>query len=438
MIPLEKFQELFPPRLLDTLAVKLAVNAPNQVRLPGQAVFLCLLNTVVNNPVVTQRLLEETYTRLFDAHADHSSFGKRLAVLSPEYFQHLFLHLERRLEPFLPPTGLIRRVRRVDATTVTASAKWLHFGLLQRANQRAKNQTAKRHVKAVIELSAAGLPHLLRVCREQAEANDNPALGESMVATTTPGDLWVFDGGCKDRDRLLTLHRRESYWLTPHGGQRLRVLAEEGKVWEAAATPGEPATVRAELAAAAQARPKDPAPYRLLRVEQAVFENADDARHPTWQAKWATMPLLVFHGERYNRRTQAWEPLVLLTNLPLTEHRSQAGPYQLAEVPEVYRSRWDLEVFFKFIKQHLGYGHLVSFSENGIHLLLWMTLIAALLLLWYQRETGIDRGWRSVKFWFAEDVRAWTEAALRGAAKGCIPRPQPRRTSGRTVAGTEG
>lgn len=435
MIPLEKLQKLLPPRLLDTLAVELAVNAPNQVRLPGQAVFLCLLNTVVNHPVVTQRLLEETYTRLFGTHADHSSFGKRLAVLAPAYFQGLFLHLDRQLESALPRIGLIRRVRRVDATTVTASAKWLHFGLLQRANQRAKNQTAKRHVKAVLELSEVGLPQLLRVCREPAEANDNPALGESMVAATTPGDLWVFDGGCKDRDRLLTLHRRESYWLTPHGGQRLRGLDEEGRVWETPEPPAVQAAGRAELAAAARAHPKDPAPYRLLRVERAVFENADDARHPTWQAKWATMPLLGFHGERYNRRTQAWEPLVLLTNLPLSADRQQAGPYRLAEVPEVYRRRWDLEVFFKFIKQHLGYAHLVSFQENGIHLLLWMTLIAALLLIWYQRETGINRGWRSVKFWFAEDARDWTEGALR-AASGLTPGRRPQPTSGTTMAVT--
>ena len=42
-----------------------------------------------------------------------------------------------------------------------------------------------------------------------------------------------------------------------------------------------------------------------------------------------------------------------------------------------------------------------------------MSLIAALLLIWYKRETGIDRGWRSVKFWFADDVRRWTEEALR-------------------------
>ncbi len=72
-----------------------------------------------------------------------------------------------------------------------------------------------------------------------------------------------------------------------------------------------------------------------------------------------------------------------------------------------------VETLFKFLRQHLGYGHLTSRSENGIRVMISMSLIAALLLLWYKRETGLDRGWRSVKFWFAEDVRQWTEQALR-------------------------
>jgi hypothetical protein len=44
--------------------------------------------------------------------------------------------------------------------------------------------------------------------------------------------------------------------------------------------------------------------------------------------------------------------------------------------------------------------------------MIWMALIMARLLIWYRHRTGIDRGWRSVKFWFAENARAWTAAVL--------------------------
>ena len=101
-----------------------------------------------------------------------------------------------------------------------------------------------------------------------------------------------------------------------------------------------------------------------------------------------------------------------MTNLPLCEEGQRAGPYTWAELAELYRLRWQIEIFFRFLKQYLGYEHLVSRSENGIRVMVWMSLIAALLLVWYRHRTGIDRGWRSVKFWLAEDAREWTRSLL--------------------------
>ena len=73
-------------------------------------------------------------------------------------------------------------------------------------------------------------------------------------------------------------------------------------------------------------------------------------------------------------------------------------------------------MFFKFVKQHLSYSHLTSRSENGIQVMLYMSLIAAVLLIWYKQQAGIDRGWRSVKFWLAEDVRRWTQELLQSTS----------------------
>ena len=50
-------------KLLDRLAVPLRVNKVNQTKLKGQTVFLCLLNSLVNNPIVSQRILPKPPTR---------------------------------------------------------------------------------------------------------------------------------------------------------------------------------------------------------------------------------------------------------------------------------------------------------------------------------------------------------------------------------------
>jgi hypothetical protein len=376
------------------------VDAPNQVRLPGPVVFVCLLNTMANHPLVTQRLLQEAFTQRTGQPTDHTSFGYRLRKIPPGYFEAILRHLERTLAPQLTRgEAHALRLRRADATTVSLSSKLLSFGIRHQGARKDGVPIFDQHqVKTVLQLSREGLPDLLHLCTTRSEANDNVALGDPMLAASAAGDLWIFDAGCFDRNRLLALHQKQAYWLTVHSTQALRARRP---LWEAspqeAGMPSEP--------------PRQPA-CRLLRVEEAVFEGAHDRQAPRRQARWATMPLVVLHTQRYDLRTQTWKPWTLMTNLPVSPDGQHAGPYPFAEVLELYRKRWEIETFFKFLKQHLGYEHLTSRCENGIRVLIWMALITAWLLIWYRHRTGIDRGWRSVKSWFAEDTRAWTAQML--------------------------
>jgi hypothetical protein len=60
--------------------------------------------------------------------------------------------------------------------------------------------------------------------------------------------------------------------------------------------------------------------------------------------------------------------------------------YQLADW---YKQRWDIEVFFKFLKQHLNVKHLISRDENGMKIMIYMTLIVAILILAYKKLNRI-------------------------------------------------
>ena len=64
------------------------------------------------------------------------------------------------------------------------------------------------------------------------------------------------------------------------------------------------------------------------------------------------------------------EPIELLTNA-----RWSAGT-----VAELYRSRWNIEIFFKTIKQLLRVKSFVGTSANAVYTQLWTALIAVLLL----------------------------------------------------------
>lgn len=66
----------------------------------------------------------------------------------------------------------------------------------------------------------------------------------------------------------------------------------------------------------------------------------------------------------------------LVSNLPTTG----ATAISDAEVMEIYRYRWGIELLWKFLKMHLKIDHLITKNVNGIGIQIYATLIAYLIL----------------------------------------------------------
>jgi diacylglycerol kinase len=78
------------------------------------------------------------------------------------------------------------------------------------------------------------------------------------------------------------------------------------------------------------------------------------------------------------RRVVVWDAvgdreIVLLTNL------LEFGPTTIAAI---YKDRWEIELFFKALKQNLKVKSFVGTSENALRIQIWTALIAILLLKW--------------------------------------------------------
>jgi transposase len=73
------------------------------------------------------------------------------------------------------------------------------------------------------------------------------------------------------------------------------------------------------------------------------------------------------------------------------------------DIAEAYKRRWDIEVFFRFIKQKLNVSHLVSLNKNGIQVMLYMTLIVAMLILIYKQANEL--GYKTAKRRFTMEIR---------------------------------
>ncbi len=91
----------------------------------------------------------------------------------------------------------------------------------------------------------------------------------------------------------------------------------------------------------------------------------------------------------------------------ITNVTNEPGELQFTpkEIAEAYRRRWDIEVFYRFLKQNLSFSHFMSTSENGIKVILYMTLITAMLIMIYKRLNDI--GYTEAKFCFKLEIEEW-------------------------------
>ena len=57
---------------------------------------------------------------------------------------------------------------------------------------------------------------------------------------------------------------------------------------------------------------------------------------------------------------------------------------------EIYRERWQIELFFKWIKQHLKIKTFLGTSRNAVMTQIWIALILYLLLAWFKFQSKIE------------------------------------------------
>lgn len=65
-------------------------------------------------------------------------------------------------------------------------------------------------------------------------------------------------------------------------------------------------------------------------------------------------------------------------------------------VAELYRRRWKVEFFFKWIKQNLKIKAFYGTSRNAVLIQIWTALIAYLLLVWLKFKSKVD--WSLLEF----------------------------------------
>ncbi len=329
-------------------------------KLDGQTMLKLLLYGVLSNDRVSLRVLEEAYeSQRFKTYAGianeqttaHSTLSDRLRHIKVGFFEQVYQRVLKRFgeevqPPYQTENGVKFRVNRVDSTLVSCSAKLLSIGMVNGRRKKTNEPNRFKQVKFTLGFNGL-LPQVAHIHTAQSDLADDRPLAEAVRALSIePDSVAVFDRGLKSRKVMASFVKEGRYFVT-----RIN-RTQQYEVVEKQSLPDIHQTDTLEL-------------ISDQTVRLAINGNI---------SKKVLFRLIIA------RSLQSGETLYFLSNL---------FEVSAVDVTEIYRLRWEIEVFFRFLKQEMNFSHMLSRDLNGIQVMLYVTLIAAALIMVFRRRNRI-------------------------------------------------
>lgn len=334
LIPAGTFQELAAVTRIDHQVKKLS----------GELMFMLIAYSMLKSEKASLRVMEgflrsaqfKAFSGFDIIDGKYNSIRDRICTMDVTYFEQLF---HRVFVIYNKVLGEQKALSRVDSTTISLPARLLSGGMTN-------NSKLQKFLKYSLELKGS-LPCSVKIFKDPTFSSEDRALAELINESEFVREgVVVFDRGLRARKTLDQFTSENKLFVT-------RAYAKmKYQATSSLAIPPVPAgstlTIQSDEVAYLFSR-HDRKTQHLYRVIKARVDKTGD-------------------------------PICFITNILDT------SSYQIAEW---YRQRWDIEVFFKFLKQHLNVKHLVSRDENGMKVMIYMTLIVAILILVYKKMNRI-------------------------------------------------
>ena len=322
-------------------------------KLYGRSMFYLLLYGLLESRA-SLRSLEDTFNStkfkvIFsldrETQTKYNSISDRLSTMDEGYFRAIY---ERLYQDFAAQysvkEGLAYSITRVDSTMVAEVAQKLQEGMV--VGLRGKEGDRPKQVKYTVSLTNL-LPSSVEVFIDQQYLSEDMAIPQAIRAHVDRkvDNVFVFDRGVASRKAFNELDDSEIRFITRINPNARHEVLENY-----------------------------PLPTAGLKVGNlTITQDASVALFDKYHKRSNAFRMLQANNDR-------GETLWFLTNMLEPESET---------IIALYKKRWDIEVFFRFIKQELNFKHFISTSPNGIKVVLYMTLILAMLILIYKKMNGI-------------------------------------------------
>jgi len=370
-----KLAELFkviPEEIFVSIAQDTQVDYYSKV-LRGKLLFYLLLYALLMDDKLGQRGIADLYSSphfrlLFNLDfvkdkISHSSVSERLSKIEADYFRRIYEEIYHRFSLLYPSKtigGL--KLQRVDSTLVAEASNKLVAGM-SCGNEYKK----KKMFKYTINYDGM-FGSFVQTHTDEKYANESLALPENVVQhfkkCEDHANVYLFDRGQSSTSKFVEMKSHTGLLFVG----RLQEKRKQNIVKEFDLT----------FKKFEDGILKTDALVQLYKMGIVMSKNGKE------QQKLMLEPE-IFRIIRF-RPDNKDEDIMLITNiLHLTAQT----------IATMYRRRWDIEVFFRFLKQEVNFSHFISLNENGIKIIIHMTLIAAMLIMVYKKENEI--GFKTAK-----------------------------------------
>lgn len=335
--------EKMPKQLFDEINAEFKVDRCNH-KLTGQSLFQILLYNLCEEDQISLRVIEDSFNKhqfkIFHngkaITASKSGISDRLKVIDFRYYESIFMSLQDIFAKQIEQSD-VQKVRRFDSTLVTLSSKLLRDGFRVPIGD-------KHQIKFSIGFD--GLPRSVRIGSTRSDMSEDVALREAIKnASLSKNEIAVFDRGISARKTFKDFSQSGIRFVT-----RLNEKANYRVIKE---NPLE------------KANSEDSINRELEIISDSIVQLRSRDVH------WVKENFRLI--KTINKNTS--KSFFFLTNIM---------DLSAFEITQIYKARWDIEVFFKFIKQHLNTKHFLSRNINGIKVVFYMIMIAALLILTFK------------------------------------------------------
>lgn len=383
-ISLSQVLAFIPEALLSHLSATTKVDYYSKV-LHGKKMFYLLLFCIFDNERLSQRTLEDTFNSsgfkaLFglgeEERVRRSSISDRLSKIDPSYFKEIYEQMYQRFSGVYSKTEIEKyNLIRVDSTIVADACTKLKEGIDQKSG--------KKLVKFSFSFDGI-LPSGVEVFTAQKYSSEESALPEAILKQVKKEEyhdnIYVIDRGLQSTRSMKEFDGQSVKFI---------IRSKDNRKFEEMESFLEPK------------KPLKWDDWEVLKDSNvklytgSPIQNQRGKVHFRQEKVETEFRLMVIKSQKTNK--EFW----FLTN-----------EFQLSakEISDYYRKRWDIEVFFRFLKQELNLSHLVSMNRNGIEVMVYMTMIAAMLLLIYKKSNNL--GYKTAKRRIAMELRDMITAIL--------------------------